>query len=118
MKHERFHDPRLSPQQNKAVEMLRNGFSRAEIEDEMEIGSKHLAVLLNKARKRGVDVPMGKRGRRNSGQTGAQIEAIKGQLWSAGLKGFGSYAMIAERVGLTRGAVAKHIHDTKKRGAQ
>lgn len=57
----RFHHPKLTPLQNKAVEMRRNGFSIEEIADEMEIGRPRVSVLLSEAR-RYVDVPHYPRG--------------------------------------------------------
>lgn len=53
-----FHDPRLTAQQNKAVEMLNNGYQRSAIADELDITPEHLSQVFRQARIRGVDVPV------------------------------------------------------------
>lgn len=55
---EAFHDPRLSPQQNKAVEMLRNGFAYPEVADELDIDARHLNSVLSQARRRAPDLSL------------------------------------------------------------
>jgi len=55
---ERFEDPRLTRQQNKAVELYRNGFSFQEVADELVVSHGHLSVLFSNARKiTGIDIP-------------------------------------------------------------
>lgn len=54
---EAFWDERLSPQQNKAVEMLRNRFPRSVIAEELDISLNHLSQIFRQARLRGVDLP-------------------------------------------------------------
>lgn len=53
---EPFFDERLTPQQNKAVEMRRNGFTNTEIADEMDISESHVSVAIAKAKAKGVDI--------------------------------------------------------------
>ena len=110
MKAERFYDPRLSPQQNKAIELLRNGFKRAEILDEMDISSCHLSTLYNNARKRGVDVPKyaGCDYRRGKVPIERLVE-IRTQLAARGFKRAGLLRTIAERTGLTVNTVTVRL---------
>ena len=107
MKAEPFYDERLSPQQNKAVEMLRNGFERWEIADEMDIDRKHLDVLFYNARQAGVDVPKAKgaaRGRKPRVSI-ERLAELREQLTAAGFKNNGMLRTIAERVGLSETCV-------------
>lgn len=60
---ERFWDDRLTAGENKAVEMRRNGFSNAEIADEMDSSANAIAVLLNKAKNKGVQFDRARMGR-------------------------------------------------------
>lgn len=53
-KEEPFSDPRLSPSENKAVEMARNGYSNTAIADEMYIDD--VGVFLSKAREKAPDI--------------------------------------------------------------
>lgn len=57
-RYERFFDARLFPAQNKAVEMARNGFSCAEIAEELDTSENCVRTLLSRARKLGVTVPL------------------------------------------------------------
>ncbi|MGE0830318.1 MAG: LPD23 domain-containing protein, partial [Hyphomonadaceae bacterium] len=55
---ERFYDPRLSPAENKVVEMGRNGLSRDEIIEEMGFTvPNQLDVVLSDVRKKGAHAP-------------------------------------------------------------
>jgi|TARA_R100000501_G_C2631704_1_gene128435 DNA-binding CsgD family transcriptional regulator len=59
-----FSDPRLTPTENKAVEMAKNGYSNAEIAEELMLSEANGAsVVLAKARNKGVDVPTATTGR-------------------------------------------------------
>jgi len=59
-----FSDPRLTPTENKAVEMAKNGYSNAEIAEELMLSEANGAsVVLAKARSKGVDVPVAEIGR-------------------------------------------------------
>ena len=49
---EAFSDERLTPSQNKAVEMRRNGYTNKEVADEMDIDEANVRVLLSKAKAR------------------------------------------------------------------
>lgn len=108
MKHEPFHDPRLSPQQNKAVEMVRNGFSRAEIADEMDIDFRHLATLLSQSRSKGIDVPKAIGGR-PAAVTTQQIIDLRDRLTRQGVPKWGMTPLIAKRLGLTPNNVAVRL---------
>lgn len=102
MKHEPFHDERLSPQQNKAVEMLRNGFTRAEICDEMDIHPKHLSVLFYNVRRQGIDIPKAKSGNLRPGKIPIQkLLALYATLEQRGFKGAGLWRTMSERTGLS-----------------
>jgi len=58
-----FDDPRLTFDESKACEMYFNGFSRAEIADELDVSRDYLRVLLQRARaKASVDIPLGAAG--------------------------------------------------------
>ena len=75
-----FHDERLTPQQNKAVEMARNNHSNAEIADEMDISLEQAGVLLSQARGRipELEIEPGRGGTpgRSRGEQTATIEDI------------------------------------------
>lgn len=92
--HEPFSDPRLSPQQNKAVEMLRNGFSRAEIAEELDISRAQLTSIWSKVRKRGVDIAFGEPGRPQY-VPAKYMAALQGTLKTN--------RNIAERMGISEG---------------
>lgn len=115
---EPFHDERLSPQQNKACEMLFNGWSRAEIEDELDISDKHLAQLFCKARKRGVWVDHATT-RRRTGITTERLSELREMFKRNGCK-WGVYRLIAERTGLTQINVYMRLYyfDRRQQGAK
>ncbi len=100
-----FYDPRLSPQQNKACEMLFNGFERWEIAEEMDISANHLSSLFYFARKLGVDVPKARPVTR-SGATAPRVSTERLVFLSDYL---GSMAAAGASVGLTRQAVSQRI---------
>lgn len=127
MKAERFHDSRLTPQQNKAVEMLRNGFSRPEICDELDIDTRHLSTLFYNARTRGVDVPKfvcgPQRGRRvRSAIPIGDLVRLRETLTRNGFKYAGMFAVMAERTGLSVNCIKvrlwKYDHGQRPKYAQ
>jgi hypothetical protein len=64
---ERFEDSRLKPDQNKRVEMGRNGYSNAEIGEEFGMSENAVSVeFTNIRRDLGVDIPHGRTGREPS----------------------------------------------------
>lgn len=89
---ERFHDERLTPTQNKAVEMARNGFSRAEIAEELMMSPNNVSVHLSNARKKGVDWPAARQGLEPS----TSLDILR--LAETGIKP----STIAERLGISR----------------
>ena len=100
-----FHNPALTPQQNKAVEMLYNGFSREEIEDELEISTRHLSRLLHGARQRGEPVPWAENGTCFTGAVPIErLVQIRQSIHEGGFKR-GVHRMIAARTGMTVNAV-------------
>lgn len=112
--HEPFDDPRLTPQQNKACEMLFNGISRDDIADELDIEDRTLRRLFWGARQRGVAVPFGESGNTNpNSHPIAKLLELRDELVRAGVKR-GVYPIIAERLGMTANAVKvriwKHFH--------
>ena len=119
---EPFHNPALTPQMNKAVEMLYNGFTRAEIRDEMEISDRHLNRLFYSARQRGEPVPKDHPGR-PTGVTPLNVVPIgslvrvRAELKLRGFKR-GVHRMIAARFGLTEGNVKVRLwhYDNGRRG--
>lgn len=116
MNREPFHDPRLAPQENKAVEMLRNGMSREDIADELDIDAKHLSVLFYNARRKGVDVPKAKAG--NPGPGKVRIEKIVelyDTLNKRGFKGAGIWRTMSERTGLSINCLRVRMWRYKKR---
>jgi hypothetical protein len=111
MKHEPFHHPRLSPQENKACEMYFNGMERAEILEELEISSSHLSQLYCKARNKGIDIPRGNVGKRGS-RARVPIERLvhlRDQLEKRGFRNAGLYRIIAERVGMKQNCVTVRL---------
>lgn len=99
IRYERFHDARLYPQENKAVEMTFNGFCVAEIAEELDVSRPHVSALLSRARGKGVDVWAIKSPR--AGWTNAQIYALRAR----GL----NYEQIAERTGNTRNSIGARL---------
>ena len=96
---------RLSEQERKACEMLFNGFTREEIEDELVITRGHLATVFTHARRKGVPIPREpSRARTGPGAprfTTEHLRKLKVQL--------GSPTLLADRVGLTYGAVWRRL---------
>ena len=86
--YETYSNPALEPAENKAVEMLFNGWTRPEIEDELQVSPEHLRVLLSKARKKGVEI-----GKETGGRSGS-IRAYAVELKTKGVKD----DAIAERI--------------------
>lgn len=103
--HVAFHDPRLSDAQNKAAEMALNGFTIAEIADEMDTSRVVVSSLLHYARKKGVDVWAKKSAR--AGWSSADLLRMR----ERGL----SYAQISERTGINDNTVGVRIHQERKR---
>lgn len=85
--------------------MLFNGFAREEIEDELVITRSHLATVFSHARRKGVPVPREpSRARTGPGSprySTEHIRKLRTQL--------GSPSLVAERVGLTYGAVWRRL---------
>ncbi len=100
MKSDPFHHPRLSPQQNKACEMVLNGFTREEIADELVITDGHLCVLLHHARRHGVPIPRLRSVRRH-----CPTEALKEIVADIGV------ARAAKQLNITPNAVRIRLRD-------
>lgn len=94
---------KLSPQEAKALEMLNNGFSRADICDEMVITNQHLSTLFNQARRKGVAIPKGRPpGNSRPGKVPIQrLMEIYESLEKRGFKGAGLYRVMSERTGIS-----------------
>lgn len=58
-----FFDERLTPSQNKAAEMARNGYSNAEIAEELHTSPDTVSTHLKEARKLGIEIASGQPGR-------------------------------------------------------
>lgn len=108
----RFYDPRLTPQQNKAIELGRNGFTPEEIIDEMELPTaNHLWSILSQAKARGAELPTKKlTGTRrvlnpNSRDANAVPLSKLIDAYNAVGGGRGANAIVADRFGLTPGNV-------------
>lgn len=111
MKSEPFYNPRLSPQENKACELFFNGFTRAEIEEEMVISAEHLAQLFSCARRKGVVIPKAPPGR-TGGRARVPLERLiklRKDLIARGFKGAGLYRVLAERVGMNESCVSVRL---------
>lgn len=132
---EAFYDPRLNAGQNKAVEMARNGYTNAEIAEEMDTGANVVKVLLSQARAAGVDVPRGRRGLPGVNTitmeptvSTERLLELRDQLRKAGFREGrkGSrvvpsiFDAIAQRTGLSREAVYLRFwsHDRAQKKAQ
>jgi hypothetical protein len=89
--------------------MFRNGATRDEICDEMDIDRKHLSVLFHNARKKGVDVPRLKAWQRAAGRPPrVPIEtllSLQAKLKAHGLKGEALVGAMAERTGLSANCI-------------
>jgi DNA-binding CsgD family transcriptional regulator len=55
-----FSDPRLNADQNKIAEMAKNGYSNAEIGEEMGKLPQTVAVRISQLRRKGIDIPAGR----------------------------------------------------------
>lgn len=102
MKHERFHDDRLSPQENKAVEMLFNGMTRDEIAEEMDVYPAHVSVLFSMARRKGIDVPKLRAGAPYRGSiTIERLAEIRASLMASDIPRGEILPTISKRTGIT-----------------
>lgn len=111
----RFFDPRLKPQANKAIEMLKNGYSRADVVDELALPDpKQLSVLLSQARANGVDVPLAPRSGGPSQTVRPRVARLATQKDAFGIPL--SNAQIGERVGISKNAVAQQKTLLRKSG--
>lgn len=70
---EPFRDERLTPAQNKIVEMLRNGLPREEVEVALDISKNNLKVQVHNIRKAGVEIP---EHQRRDGRFALEFEAF------------------------------------------
>lgn len=116
---ESFFDERLSPSENKAVEMARNNYTNAEIADELDTSPQTVAVLLSKARSKiGSAIapasPKGAGGR--PGQPMDSMLRLRASLLASGLrvgktKGTDRtlYSVMGERLGMTAQAVKQRL---------
>lgn len=121
-----FYDERLSPQQNKAVEMARNNYSNAEIADEMDISSAQVGVLLSQAKSRvsGLEIPPSRRGapsgQKNGNPTATieEIVSLYNRLARHGYRNAPGRAVlgrrnlntvVAERLGVSVNSVTKRL---------
>jgi DNA-binding CsgD family transcriptional regulator len=99
---EPFFDERLSPQQNKAVEMRRNGFTNAEIADELDTSEEVVTVALSKAKAKGVDF------------SSAVRDLVKNDVLALKQKGL-TPAQIAERLQIDRTSVNVQLTRERRR---
>lgn len=91
---EPFFDARLTPSQNKAAEMARNGYTNYEIAEELGTSPATVRAHLTAVRSKGIDVPKAAQGRP---RRGSQIEAILARR-AEGL----TVNQISERLGVSR----------------
>lgn len=119
MKYERFYDERLTPQQNKAAEMIRNGASRQEIEDELDVTPNHLRVIQFHIRAAGVELPeivnKGQWGRRLGCKSDAEIWELREQLRAQLGKRHGVSKILARRLGCSPNALNVRICKYRKK---
>lgn len=116
IRHERFWDERLTPSQNKAVEMARNGMLRDEIAEEMDVSPNYVSVLLQLARARGARIGRLKlRPHREAVPIDVLLRARQ-RLLDAGVK-WGVYSRLAEQFGITPSAVAQRFWKAERSGA-
>lgn len=112
---EAFSHPDLSPSQNKAVEMARNGFSNGEIADEMDTSTATVAALISQARNKGIASPFGALSQRAGlfgRQPTATIESItkaRNQLLAANYPRRGLNKILADRFGLSEATVRQRL---------
>jgi len=102
---EPFFDPRLSPQQNKAIELARNGFSFPDILDEMDISHNHLSEIFSRARDRGAFIPI-VQGQRPSAAT-ALADMVRMREKLRDMRGWRQVA--AERLGVKEGSLGVRL---------
>ena len=89
---DRFSDPRLKPDQNKRVEMGRNGFSNAEVGEEFGMSANAVSVeFTNIRRDFGIEIPFGRMG---------PEAVVSTKILSLAEKGL-KPKVIAERLGIT-----------------
>jgi DNA-binding CsgD family transcriptional regulator len=93
---EAFMDDRLTPSENKALEMRRNGFSTEEIAEEMDTSTNTVLKFISTAKSKGVEVEPIKRGP----PMNRTPDVLR--LAEQGLRPI----VIAERLGLTRNNVS------------
>jgi len=93
---EAFMDDRLTPSENKALEMRRNGFSTEEIAEEMDTSTNTVLKFISTAKSKGVEVEPIKRGP----PMNRTPDVLR--LAEQGLRP----NIIAERLGLTRNNVS------------
>lgn len=79
--------------ENKACEMLFNGFPRHEIAEELDVGPNQLSRHLSDARAKGVAVPHAPQGRPQSDIPTDRLRALYQTL--------GTYKDVGEAVGMT-----------------
>ena len=105
---EQFFDERLTPTENKAAEMARNGYSNAEIAEEVGWANDVVAATkLAAIRRQGVDIPMGKRGQ-NPDKAGNRTDILR--LAEQRLRP----SQIAERLGKPVGTVKVTLSKARK----
>ncbi len=110
---EAFRDPRLTDQQNKAIELLRNGFPRPAVADELDIGREQLRVVLAQARKRAPDLEIPEGAPRTPEQEN-RVAQLFSQYKAEGRSNIN--ALIADRLGMNPKTVSQHIYNARVRG--
>jgi GNAT superfamily N-acetyltransferase/DNA-binding CsgD family transcriptional regulator len=125
---EAFHDARLSPQQNKAVEMALNNYSNAEIADELDVSLAQVSVVLTNARRRAPNVEieharLGTTPGTHGGRRTATIEEIVALHNRLARQGYSNKlgnpvagrrnlnTVIGERLGLSPKNIAKRLSE-------
>lgn len=79
--------------ENKACEMLFNGFARWEIAEELDVGPNQLSRHLSDARAKGVAVPYASQGRPQADISTDRLRSLYREL--------GTYKDVGEVVGMT-----------------
>lgn len=105
---EPFFDARLSPKQNKAVEMTRNGFSIAEVAEEMMIERRAVHRLLNIAERKGVQVDRVRAAAR-AGVSLFTLVTVRAALLEAGHPKRGLAKAISDRTGVSENSVSVRL---------
>lgn len=125
---EAFQDDRLSPQQNKAVEMALNNYSNAEIADELDVSLAQVFVVLTNARRRAPNVEieharLGTTPGTHGGRRTATIEEIVALHNRLARQGYSNKlgnpvagrrnlnTVIGERLGLSPKNIAKRLSE-------